>query len=71
MNCRYACVGDVGDEIVGAVLMSPVTIVSKSGYNVFVSVQMAIHSTGDNLKVKVQTFHKKEMHQRKVGLKNL
>ena len=53
MNCQHACVGDVGDEIVGAVLMSPITIVSKSGYNVFVSVQMAIHSTGDNLKVKV------------------
>ena len=53
MNCEYACDGDVGDEIVGAVQMSPVTIVSKSGYNIFVSIQMAIHSTGDNLKVGV------------------
>ena len=53
MKCPYACVGDVGDEIVGAVQMSPVTIVSKSGYNIFVSIQMAIHSTGDNLKVGV------------------
>ena len=53
MNFQYACVDDVGDEIVGAVQMSPVTIVSKSGYNIFVSIQMAIHSTGDNLKVGV------------------